>query len=81
MTDCRILLVFVVGLAVLFGWLLLNTGSEGEPSWFIHANSPKVIGGYGDNFAYSGDNLRPVEGVLELRLNARRQIGKITVPL
>jgi len=36
---------------------------------------------YGDNFAYSGDNVRPVEGALELRLNARRQIGKPTVSL
>ncbi len=73
------ILLFLAGLAVLFGWLWLNTGSEGEPSWFIRASSPKVIGGYGDNFAYSGENVRPLGGTLELRLDAARQIGKITV--
>ena len=76
----RFLLV-LVGLAALFGWLWLNTASEGESTWFIRASSPKVIGGYGDNYAYSGEYVRPVEGSLELRLNVTRQIGKITVAL
>ena len=78
--NVRLLLV-LVGLATLVGWLWLNTGNESGPAWLIHATSPKVVGGYGDNFAYSGDNVRPIEGALELRLNARRQIGKITVSL
>ncbi len=79
--NVRMLLLFVAGLAALVALLWLNTESAREPSWFIHASSPKVIGGYGDNFAYSGENVRPVEGALELRLNATRQIGKITVSL
>ncbi len=79
--NVRILLLFVAGLAALVALLWLNTESEREPSWFIHASSPKVIGGYGDNFAYSGENVRPVEGVLELRLNRSQQRGKITVSL
>ncbi len=79
--NVRILLIFFAGLAALVAVLWLNTGSEGEPSWFIDATSPKVIGGYGDNLAYTGQNVRPVEGALELRLNATRQMGKITVSL
>jgi len=75
------LLLFLAGLAALVALLWLNTESAREPSWVIHATSPNVIGGYGDNFAYSGDNVRPVEGALDLRLNASRQIGKITVSL
>ena len=75
------ILLFLASLAALVALLWLNTGSKGEPSWFIHASFPKVIGGYGDNYAYSGDNVRPVEGVLELRLNGSRQRGTITVLL
>lgn len=78
--DYRALLV-LVGLAALVGWLLLSTVVEREANWVIRADAPMVVGGYGDNFAYSGDNVRPVEGALELRLDATRQIGKITVSL
>jgi hypothetical protein len=75
------LLLVLVGLATLLGLLWLNTGNESEPAWLIHAHSSMIIGGYGDNFAYSGENVRSVEGALELRLKAARQVGKITVSL
>jgi len=71
-------LLLLVGLAALFCWLWVDTGSEGEATWLIRAEVPMIIGGYGDNFSYSGDNVRPVEGTLKLRLDAARQIGKIT---
>jgi len=32
------------------------------PDWKIEATGARIIGGYGDNFAYSGDNVRPLDG-------------------
>lgn len=75
------LLLVLVGLAALLGWLWLNTGNESKPTWIIRADTPTVIGGYGDNFAYSGENVRPMDGTLELRLNTVRRTGRITVSL
>jgi len=78
--NVRLLLV-LVGLATLLGWLWWNTGNESGPTWIIHADAPMVIGGYGDNFAYSGENVLPIEGSLDLRLNTVRRAGRITVSL
>jgi len=75
------LLLALVGLAVLVGWLWVNTASEGEATWLIRAEAPMIVGDYGDNFSYSGDNVRPVEGSLKLRIDAAQQTGKITVSL
>jgi len=75
------LLLVLAGLATLFGWLWLNTENQSEPTWIIRADTPTVAGGYGDNLAYSGENVRPIDGSLELRLNTVRRAGRITVSL
>jgi hypothetical protein len=71
------LFVLVLSIAVLAGWLLRSTDSV----WSIRASSPRVVGGYGDHFAYDGKGVRPIEGSLELHLNASRLAGTLTVTL
>ena len=78
--NSRLLLV-LVGLATLLVWLWWNTGNESGPTWIIRADAPMVVGGYGDNFAYSGENVRPIDGRLELRMDTARRVGRITVSL
>lgn len=70
-----------MGLATLLGWLWLNTGNESETTWIIRADAPMAIGSYGDNFAYSGEDVRPIDGSLELRLNTGRRAGRVSVSL
>jgi len=78
--NARILLV-LASLAALIGWLWLNAADESEPTWLIRAAAPLIVGGYGDNFAYSGETVRPVDGTLELRLDTTQQSGKLTATL
>jgi hypothetical protein len=83
----RILLL--VGVVALIGWFLFGAG-DGDgadvsptvsPTWIVHADQPLLIGGYGDNYAYTGDGVRPIEGSLDLRLDLPQTDGTITVSL
>ncbi len=38
-------------------------------SWKIEATGTRIIGGYGHNFAYNGENVRPLEGKATMTLN------------
>ena len=40
------------------------------PSWSVRADAPFVVGGYGDNFAYSGKTVR-------LRVKAPQAMGGV----
>ncbi len=33
-----------------------------DGAWSIEASGARIIGGYGDNFAYDGENVRPLDG-------------------
>lgn len=76
--ENRLLLFIVsVGIVVLFGWFLLTTDSV----WHIRSNAPRVIGEYGDHFAYDGEATRPLEGALDLQFNMSLSTGTLAVTL
>lgn len=39
-------------------------------AWKIEATGARIIGGYGDNFAYKGDNVRPLNGSATMTVDA-----------
>lgn len=47
------------------------------PEFHIQASQVQLIGGYGDNMDYSGDNVQPGEGSAELHLDAEGNVGSI----
>jgi len=49
--------------------------------WHLRATDAKVVGGYGDNFAYDGSNVRPLDGHAEVRLNTATRQGEIVIEL
>lgn len=75
----RILLVVCV--VALIGWFLWGTGGDESTAWVVHAEEPLIIGGYGDNYAYAGQGVRPLEGRLDLHLDSTHAKGTITVSL
>jgi hypothetical protein len=78
MTDRFFLLTIILGIALLVGWLFFN---RADSVWVIHAENPHIIGGYGDNFSYDGKEVRPLEGTLDLRLDAAGNRGTVTLAL
>ena len=54
-------------------------GSEADGTWHIRATGARIIGGYGDNFAYDGQNVRPLEGSAEAKIDPASGKGKVTV--
>ncbi len=47
--------------------------------WQLEATGVRIIGGYGHNFAYNGENVRPLEGRAEIRLDTQNGTGTITI--
>lgn len=52
-----------------------------EGVWHIRATNPRIIGGYGDNFAYNGQNVRPLEGQAVAKIDPESGEGKVTVEI
>lgn len=50
-----------------------------DGAWHIRATGARIVGGYGDNFAYDGQNVRPLEGSAEARIDPATGKGKVTV--
>lgn len=46
--------------------------------WNVVASDGLLIGGYGDNFVYDGEDITPVGGVGIVDVNARRNTGRMT---
>ncbi len=73
----------VVGVAAGFGgWGLQDTRAQMGPSgeahqWALKAQRPVIIGGYGDNFAYDGKNVRPLKGTATLELDVSNNAGTV----
>ena len=55
--------------------------TEASHHWHIRATGARIIGGYGDNFAYDGQNVRPLEGSAEAKIDPATGKGKVTVRL
>ena len=53
--------------------------SADDGTWHIRATGARIIGGYGDNFAYDGQNVRPLEGHAEAKIDPETGKGKVTV--
>jgi len=54
-------------------------GAALHGQWQIRATGARIIGGYGDNFAYNGENIRPLDGHAEVTLNTAEGTGEIIV--
>jgi hypothetical protein len=70
----------------LFGGLDVLTQAQmggGEPNrhWILKAQRPVIIGGYGDNFAYDGTNVRPLQGTLTLDIDATAKTGRVVAQI
>lgn len=52
-----------------------------EGQWQLRATGAKVVGGYGDNFAYDGSNVRPLDGHAEVNLDTENGEGEIVIEL
>ena len=47
--------------------------------WQLEATGVRIIGGYGDNFAYNGENVRRLDGKAEIELDPSNGTGRIVV--
>lgn len=45
--------------------------------WVLRAENPVIIGGYGDNFSYDGNNVRPLIGYCLVNLDAANHNGTL----
>ena len=59
-------------------------GTAGAPEanngkWRLEATSVRIIGGYGNNFAYDGENVRWLEGKAEIELDPANGTGRIVI--
>lgn len=52
-------------------------GFEGQ--WEIRATGARIIGGYGQNFAYDGANVRDLAGFAEASVNTETGMGEVTI--
>jgi len=78
MTD-RILIIALAVALIAGAFIVLKESSF--PGWVVKADHPLVIGGYGDNFSYSGTDVRPLSGKLELMFDPNAHTGTIAVSI
>lgn len=50
-------------------------------TWRIRATGARIIGGYGDNFAYDGANVRPLDGTAVMTVDAERGVAELEIQL
>lgn len=75
-----------LALIVLVGFTLTPDASSlahmtdrSEGVWHIRAEGVRIIGGYGHNFAYDGENVRTLRGRADVRLDTRTGIGSVEI--
>lgn len=49
--------------------------------WKIKATGARIIGGYGDNFAYGGDNVRALEGSAQMTVDSKKGTAMLEINL
>jgi hypothetical protein len=60
--------------------LVPGAAGPGEAGlWRIEAGNARIIGGYGDNFAYDGTNVRPIQGTATVTLDTRAGTGQVEI--
>lgn len=55
--------------------------SNANGVWKIRATDARIIGGYGDNFAYGGENVRPLKGHVQATINTEAGTGEVVVEI
>ena len=76
----RLLALVIVSAAAVVGLTacaqltdLFGPKPEEQADWKLEATGARIIGGYGDNFAYDGANVRPIEGTAEITIDVENQ--------
>jgi hypothetical protein len=54
---------------------VINFSGSHDAVWHLKGSSPRLIGGYGDNFSYSGEKVKAVTGYANVLLDAKNDIG------
>ena len=83
--DKTLIIVLVAVVAAALGAFFFFTQSSGGGAtpalagvdWQLTADDALIIGGYGNNFAYDGTNVRPVSGSAEVQLDIDAPKGMI----
>ncbi len=60
---------------------ILTFEGKHQSIWHLKAEKPYLIGGYGDNFNYSGSRVSPMLGKAEVLLDAVKDTGVIAIKL
>ena len=68
------ILILIGVVAAIVGFIFLLPGKSPTlpvvgSDWVVHAGSPEVIGGYGDNLCYDGKGVQTVSGTLDLEIS------------
>jgi len=58
----------------------VNRTTTGD-SWRIRATGARIVGGYGDNFAYDGENVRPLEGSAVMTVDAAGGTAELSIEI
>lgn len=57
-----------------------DAASEADAArWTIEATEARIIGGYGDNFDYAGENVRPLDGSATMTVDAEAGTAQLEV--
>ncbi len=56
-----------------------KAAAERHGEWKIEATGARIIGGYGQNFAYDGSNVRDLKGKATVELNFEKGTGRVVV--
>ncbi|MCK4356247.1 hypothetical protein KAW44_04120 [Candidatus Bipolaricaulota bacterium] len=70
-------LVAIAALAVVTLIVFAGATKSGERSWVLKAQNALVIGGYGDNFNYTGENVRPLIGTAVVNVDSASNAGSV----
>lgn len=50
-----------------------------QDTWKIEADDARIIGGYGDNFAYDGENVRPFDGIAQMTVDPKNGTAQLEI--
>ena len=74
----------VLGVTTAFATMSSLDGTASAPEasngkWRLEATGVRIIGGYGNNFAYDGENVRWLEGNAQIELDPNNGTGRIVI--
>jgi|GEM_PF-878187 len=46
-------------------------------TWFVSGTEPLIIGGYGDNYQYDGEQVRPIDGWASIDVDSAQDEGRV----